>query len=277
VIDRVLDVLIRDPVLPPRREDLHSYYRIAKFSPSRTAWGSRRPATVDGHRRSCPTTGRRRAPRPAPGDRETHPVPKVGAPPPIRTRRDRGMDRSLPSPGGSGRWQARYRDASGQELAAPHTFATKGRRPPVSRSGGDRHRAGRVARPSTGRVTFGGWAADYTEAARHKRRQPRPGTISSPAIPRWPRRPNETGVPFPLQAGKRTPVGSRPAVPAFWRSFSAPRPVNERRLSEIAHPCRYAGDPLGLSRRSLRADRGAERSHPRVQGSLSREVVCVRF
>src|SRR6266849_120128 len=33
VIDRVLDVLIRDPVLPRRREDLHPYYRIAKISP----------------------------------------------------------------------------------------------------------------------------------------------------------------------------------------------------------------------------------------------------
>ena len=49
----------------------------------------------------------RRAPRPAPGDREAHPVPEVGAPPPLRTRGDRGMDRSLPSTGRAHRGPAR--------------------------------------------------------------------------------------------------------------------------------------------------------------------------
>lgn len=36
-------------------------------------------------------------------------------------RRQFGKIRRLPS----GRWQARYRDGSGQEVAAPYTFTTK--------------------------------------------------------------------------------------------------------------------------------------------------------
>jgi len=67
------------------------------------------------------------------------------------------------------------------------------------------------------------------------------------------------------------------AVPQHHRSWRRPcaGPNNDRSCSgtPVAHPCRYAGDPLGLSRRSPWAGREAERSHRRVQGSLCCEVV----
>jgi integrase len=83
----------------------------------------------------------------------------------VSKRRQFGKIRRLPS----GRWQARYRDASGQELAAPHTFATKGDAGRfLARVETDLER-GEWRDPRLGRVTFGGWAGDYMEGARHKR------------------------------------------------------------------------------------------------------------
>lgn len=80
-------------------------------------------------------------------------------------RRQFGKVRRLPS----GRWQARYREASGQEVAAPSTFATKadaGRFLAGVQADMDR---GEWRDPRLVRVTFAEWTADYLAGARHKR------------------------------------------------------------------------------------------------------------
>jgi integrase len=80
-------------------------------------------------------------------------------------RRQFGKIRRLPS----GRWQARYRDGSGQEVAAPYTFATKadaGRF--LARVQADMDR-GEWRDPRLSQVTFGQWTTDYLAGARHKR------------------------------------------------------------------------------------------------------------
>jgi len=57
-----------------------------------------------------------------------------------------GTVRKLPS----GRWQARYRDGSGQMFSAPSTFPTKTDATPFSRGGGGGHSARAVHRSPRG-------------------------------------------------------------------------------------------------------------------------------
>lgn len=80
-------------------------------------------------------------------------------------RRQFGKIRRLPS----GRWQARFKSSSGEEVSAPGTFATKGEASRfLARVQADMDR-GTWRDPRLGQVPFAQWAADYMAGARHKR------------------------------------------------------------------------------------------------------------
>ncbi|HET9773138.1 MAG TPA: tyrosine-type recombinase/integrase [Acidimicrobiia bacterium] len=80
-------------------------------------------------------------------------------------RRQFGKIRKLPS----GRWQARYRDASGDEVAAPQTFPTKGEAGRFLAQVETEMARGEWRDPRLGRVTLAEWVTTYLDGAGHKR------------------------------------------------------------------------------------------------------------
>jgi integrase len=71
----------------------------------------------------------------------------------VTSRRRFGRVRKLPS----GRWQARYPDRTGRDMAAPHTFATKGDADRWLVNVEAEMARGQRFDPSAGRVTLGEW------------------------------------------------------------------------------------------------------------------------
>ena len=80
-------------------------------------------------------------------------------------RRQFGKIRRLPS----GRWQARYRDASGDEVAAPQTFPTKAEAGRFLAQVETEMARGEWRDPRLGRVTLADWVTTYLDGAGHKR------------------------------------------------------------------------------------------------------------